>query len=468
MSPNGRVVIPLLGKGATNHLHRTEVSDALRAKGLRVCFLVRSDYVGILPRLPECEYLAYGVPAVAGWRKRFLEQSARFRFLYPSGEGWRAWRYRQLMSQTPSWRSRLYLWALHLLAFHQWTMRVAYRLEQWVYHRMDTSDLDALGAAAVVMLGVGTDSDGLGTRITWWAYRRAVPIVHVVGNYDNLSSKGYRGHPVRRLLVWGPRMADDAVRLQGVAPSRVQAIGPLRYNICLHARASDRAAFMKAVGFDGSVPTVAFCGSAYEFHYFEMLAVFKELKRRIGRCQLVVRVYPNQRFMNSAYMDALFDLCRQLPDVFLSIADPNYGRQGGRQDSEALFIEENELWDLLAHSDVVVNIFSTLTIEACLFDKPVINMWYFFPAARVFRDAVYQPQPIKSYVRRVLDSGATAMAQNREELVGAILGGLSDPGERRESRRRLAHAECGNIDGKAVDRLVSAVLDAMAEGRDGR
>ena len=79
-------------------------------------------------------------------------------------------------------------------------MEIVTAFEGFLYKTKEFSDLEKLKIDQVLMLGVGTWADNLGSRITWWAIKKEIPIVHLMGNYDSLCSKGFRGHPVDHLL----------------------------------------------------------------------------------------------------------------------------------------------------------------------------------------------------------------------------------------------------------------------------
>ena len=205
---------------------------------------------------------------------------------------------------------------------------------------------------------------------------------------------------------------------------------------------------------DSKAKTVMFAGSTYDFHYFEILEAFDELKSRsVDRLQLVIRVYPNRYLLNSAYMCTFLKYAETKKDVWISIGDPNHKIK--HSDKEVIKIEENELWHILQFCDVVINIFSTLTIEACIFDKPVINMWYFPKVARALKQPIYYPYPLTQHIRRVMKSGAADLAENRDQLMALVESALKNPARKQVQRKELVERECGLLDGCAVERLVS-------------
>ena len=186
-----------------------------------------------------------------------------------------------------------------------------------------------------------------------------------MGNYDNLSSKGFRGISIDRLLVWGPNMRDDAIRLHGIPPERITMIGSIRYNSNSNLLVHDKNTYIKSLGLDPTKKTIRFAGFMLEYHYFEMLEIYEQLLNEGDNVQLILRIYPNKHLMNSVYIKPLLDYSNRFPNIYVSLADPNYG--SGDRDREVLQIEESELWNSLNRCDVLINVFSTISLEAIVY-----------------------------------------------------------------------------------------------------
>jgi CDP-glycerol glycerophosphotransferase (TagB/SpsB family) len=140
-------------------------------------------------------------------------------------------------------------------------------------------------------------------------------------------------------------------------------------------------------------------------------------------------------------------------DIHVSLADPFY--REGEKDRVVLQIEEKELWDILNYSDLMVNVFSTIALEACIYDKPVINLWYFPKSPALLRPPVYLEYPLQWHIQRLLSYGAIKTATIRQELITMIKDALKNPHSQHEERERLVQEECGPLDGVAAERLVS-------------
>ena len=129
--------------------------------------------------------------------------------------------------------------------------------------------------------------------------------------------------------------------------------------------------------------------------------------------------------------------------------------------------EAIEVGSLVWHADVLVTLFSTLQVEACICDTPVVNVAFDppLPPERLYYSSyrsieVDTNQPHNLRVRR---SNATRLAHSPEQLIAEVNAYLNDPRRDEEQRRQLVAQECGPFDGQAGHR-VGELLWQLATG----
>lgn len=300
--------------------------------------------------------------------------------------------------------------------------------------------------------------------------KNKISVVHVVGNYDNLSSKGFRGAPISRLLVWGKNMRRDARHIQHIDPETITEIGSIRYDsLSLGASSKsklmNRESFLMQMGLDPKKKTLVFAGLYFESQYFEILSLFHELKKERNDCQLILRVYPSKHFMNSIYMEPLLRYAEMQEGIAVSLADPVYKQ--GLRNMEVLQIEEFELWNSLNSCDCLINVYSTIALEGCLFNKPVIHMSYIPNTAGVLaRDPLYFKYSEFTHNRRVASYNAAKVAHDRAELKEHISRSLENAEELATERTSVVNDEIGVLDGFVCARLVTACRDEYCKFSD--
>jgi len=219
-----------------------------------------------------------------------------------------------------------------------------------------------------------------------------------------------------------------------------------------------REEFFRACGLDPAKRTVLFAGTLGEYHYFEMFEVIEQLSREGETYQFIFRIYPDKSLMASPYIRPIIHYAQSLPNVYVSISDPHY--KTGSKEFEVPQIEQNELWHALEYSDVVVNHFSTMGLEACMFNKPIIYPNYFPQTGYTWiQPPVYYDHGLAIHNRRMLNSGVALTAFSRDELIAAIKDAVVFPEKLSQQRHQVVEKELGPLDGKAYQRLVEACVE---------
>lgn len=454
-----RLLIALIAKGSMNNLHRSDIVEAFAAKGVQVSFLVRKDYLTLLQPIEGCRYLSCSFPEETGF-KGVLRRVLRYlRSLYPVGAIGRR--------ETRPLEQRLRMKALH--AFNEWLgrfktmMRLIAWCERRLYRREQIEWFDGSEADQLLLLGVGADGADHETKLTWWARQHGISVVHMIGNWDTLTSKGYPGVSVSRLLVWGPVMKGDAVDLHDIPADNISMIGSIRYDRLHEAIHQSREEFLGRLGLDPGKKTILFAGPLSEDQYFEMMQAYEELLAEDNGYQMIFRMYPGKNFMASAYAKPIIHYAKSLPGVYVSIGDPDY-RVGKKDDKAVMQIEQFELWHAFQYSDVVINYFSTVALESCVFDRPVISMLY-RPMHNYgwLSPPQYADHPGLPHNMRLHSYGAVQRVKNREELLAMIREAVSQPDKHKSKRRKAVEEEMGVLDGRVVERMVDCCIDARRQ-----
>ena len=110
----------------------------------------------------------------------------------------------------------------------------------------------------------------------------------------------------------------------------------------------------------------------------------------------------------------------------------------------------------LKHCDVSLSQVSSQMIEACIFDKPAINIEY--GRRRTEKYDIDIGDYLTEHLLRVYRTGAIYRVRNLDELSNCLAHTLKDPGERSSKRRHLVEQEApvhrGNSAAAVVDRLL--------------
>ena len=272
-----------------------------------------------------------------------------------------------------------------------------------------------------------------------------IPTAAFIFSWDNLTSQGRVLPPYDYYLVWNEAIKNQLLEIyEFVKPEHVFVTGTPQFDPHFQPASNwAREEFCRRVGADPARPIVLYATGMPnhmpgEDEIVEGIAdILKELNQ-FGPPQLLVRVYAKDR---SGRFEPLM---KRRPDILFPEVpwEPNWLTP---------LPEDLPLWtNTLRYSDLGINVASTVSLELCMFDKPVINVGYNPPSvpedalsyARYYRFDHYAP---------VVASGAVKVAGSLDEM-------------RRMIREALAHPEVGRPDRAA---LLRSFFAQTLDGRSG-
>ena len=274
------------------------------------------------------------------------------------------------------------------------------------------------------------------------ARRLGLPVVGYVASWDHTVGKGIVSPHVTRYVVQNDVMRDDLVRYHGIPESRIVVTG-WPQNDVFHLRRS-RDAFAEVVRgleLDPSRRVVLVAGNTptnapYEGRFVERIVAWSRSLPPVERPQLLFRPHPRDREWRKRYAAAL-------PATDVAVQEPSY------TDLEVLAT-------LLQHVDCVVANAGTILLDALVNDRPVVCVLYDEGAPPDERHA--ELNVTGKHYEELIRSGAFHRAQDLEEVVAGIERSLARPGELAGERRRVAREVVGEVDGRAAERVVDAIV----------
>lgn len=293
------------------------------------------------------------------------------------------------------------------------------------------------------------------------AQRMNIPVFAAITNYDNVVNMGYRMFTPRRLAVWSRQMADEIIKLHRYPASKLEVTGPAHYDRFMQPLSMSRTGFLEKIGLDPSKKTVFFAGGGNISHYFEIYRLFVEEKHRIlrGDFNFVVRPHHHGNLRSNPAWSLLEKL---FLDAGVYVSNPGSVDATGDRTNElrldlALDEDYDELHYLLKYSDVLVNIFSTMGLEAAICDLPTIHIGYDAYTIGMKFGLTSAFQQRMTHNRRPLRLRASKVAKSEMDLIKYIEEYLGDRSMDSEARREYAVSECGELDGLSCSRLVEMI-----------
>ena len=237
-----------------------------------------------------------------------------------------------------------------------------------------------------------------------------VPTAAFIFSWDNLTSQGRIIPPYDYYLVWNSALRDHLLDIyRNVSPDRVFVTGTPQFDA--HFRTNNywsREEFCAQVGADPARPIVLYTtGMANhmpgEPQIVQGIANMLRSMNDFGPPQLLVRLYPKDR------TGRFEEFKRSNPDIIF----PRVPWESAWLTPE---IEDTPLLtNTLRHAAVGINIASTISLELCMFDKPVINVAYNPPGLNIEPLDFGRAYAFDHY-RPVVESGAVALANNEAHM----------------------------------------------------
>jgi len=296
------------------------------------------------------------------------------------------------------------------------------------------------------------------------AERRGIPTAAVVLGWDNATSKGYRGADPAHVVVWSERMAREMKEHHDVASRRTFVGGAPHFDAYLQdGRLMERDAVVQALGLDPGRRLI-FLAARSPSSADNNLAVAERLARAVQDdefgepAQLVVRPHPiNFKPGVRRSVDVFEDLARRFDDVQVQVPVVL---------SEKLYCDLSPddtllLMSLVKNADVVVNLFSTTTLEAFIADRPVVLVTSEAGKGESLEEAASHGRRFEddTHFAPVVASGAAEVAGTLDGMVAAVGRALRDPTRGAPERATVARAECGPLDGRSGARIGEFLLE---------
>jgi hypothetical protein len=288
------------------------------------------------------------------------------------------------------------------------------------------------------------------------AKRRGVRSMAIDPSWDNFTNKLIPVRQVDRLVVWNEIMKEQAVSLHGYDPSAISVAGAPQFDPHFRAR-TPRAEFFARIGADPGRKLIALTTtprSLYSHHDHVLRELVTAMNGgALTNAQVLVRLHPRDEF--DAYKEFA-----NTPHVIIEKPFRDTVKVADGLAIDVMPENQKHLGDTLYHADLVINVASTITIEACIFDTPVVNINFDGPDASPYVKSARRYYSFTHYVN-ITSRGAVRVATSPEEMVRDAAAYLADPSRDAAGRKQVVLDQCQFTDGRSAERVVRLVLDEL-------
>jgi CDP-glycerol glycerophosphotransferase (TagB/SpsB family) len=291
------------------------------------------------------------------------------------------------------------------------------------------------------------------------AIQNGVPTISMVPSWDNITAKGEMPVEIDKLIVWNERVKKEAIELHGYSPRDIFVAGVPQFDIYFTREGeSSKEDFFKKIGADPEKKLITYTTGTPTLFPSEPDAIDILLRyilenKFIYPCQLLVRLNPRdnadryEKFKNIE--DIIIDNSWRPSKSFHDKWDPSK-------------TDMVHLANTMLYSDVVINVASTITIDAACCDTPVVNIGFDGYQEKPYLDSVMKYYDYTHY-KNIVRTGGVGIAKNKEELLKYINMYLENPKLDSAGRRRIVEEQCYYTDGQSGERVAKYILEHLKE-----
>src|SRR5262245_5414915 len=293
-----------------------------------------------------------------------------------------------------------------------------------------------------------------------------IPVVCQMGSWDNITAKGTPLLMPDYFISWGPIMTQEMVEMYEFPKSRIYECGVPHFDIYSeNGRLTPRRTILADLNLPPDLPYI-FYGMVAEMYCPNETQILSWLAEKINndafakRCSLIIRPHP-------LMLSGIYSMGDQKLTELKTLVGPRVAIDAPRIVSEQLPWDlpkgdMHHLASLLAGSAMCLNASSTLCLDACMVDRPVINIGF-----DRFESLSYQGSARQSldfvHMSKLLALGGIRIARSFADLQRHINAYLLDPQLEQRARSLSVAQECGPRDGRASQRVVDALLQLARE-----
>lgn len=231
-------------------------------------------------------------------------------------------------------------------------------------------------------------------------------------SFDNLTSRGYL--PISKFdkyFVWNEKMKEELIEYYSICSNKIYITGTPQFDF--HKESISRGETLARIGLEVPEKYIVYCANHFAIspNEPELLEYILEKFHAITDLEgyrLVLRLHPMDDYNRwNQILDAH-------PSVILSIPWKH-------EDNDTLFWGEPNFDDLvlfsniLRHACVMLNIASTVSIDAAITDTPVICIG--FHPTKIVESDFYRDVHYSEHYREIMDCNALPLATSLENLI---------------------------------------------------
>ena len=459
----------------TRYLLQTGLVSNLSKNGCEIIIIASKEEFDVVKEMTEGLYKIYQAPKKT--KKNVIEKYLEYtRFFYRAKyNSTSEIIYNRMYQQTTNSFNATGIFILHkiskILSSSILLRKLLVKTEK-IFSRFDSYEslLERISPDLLFLTSHG--SFGNDKYLAYAAQSKSIKLITAILSWDNITSQTFPAYHADHLLVWTEKMKQDVIELIDYEPDKVVVVGSAYFDIHFSSSTKEKKnVFFKRYNLDMGKKLIFFATkspNSYPWSPNIIVSIANELgkNKKLDNCQLLVRPHPihfkkdhKKNYVYQNILDQYKILAEKYPNIKFS-----YPSIFSKSKSFLMKNEESKLLsNILMHSDVVINLFSTVNIESAIYDKPTINVCYEYddqmykfdrdnPRYDIISDAK------ETHNQRIVDSGGISIVFNENQLIDQISRYLSNPEIDSYGRKIIRDREVGPYRGEAAKKIAEVTL----------
>ncbi len=478
-SPQKTILIATHQGFTTRYLLQTDIFRFLKSYGNRVVILspnstdesFRADYGSAQVSIEQFNYEAINKVRQKKLYAFFIQIK---RFIFPGGcdcatlhDKERVIRYR--VKHLP-WINRIGalmpLWIAFLLRKSGMLRKIFLGLESLVFFKeYHAAVFNRYKPDMLILADLGTID--ISNFLMYEARKRRIPILSMILSWDNLTAKGIGSFKPDYAVAWNANMRQELIAYHGVSPQNIFVGGVPHFDGYFRKDGVMPEENFREIFSLHKTEKIIFYGTASPSSFKEnermvlLLADGIRNKKFSFPAKLIVRLHPAYFMRKKNAHNDEFASIEKISREHSDIVRLNFPKLIPRTVGFELPIQDQYLLgSILRYSNILITQFSTLMLEAAIFDTPIVNIGF-----DNFRNIEMKSSELywRNHLRRVLETGFARTAETEKELIDLINLYVRDPQLDSEKRKLICEQECSVYAGKAGETIASYIQLLLSE-----
>jgi len=295
------------------------------------------------------------------------------------------------------------------------------------------------------------------THLLREAKKRNIKTIGLMNSWDKPSARCLLRIIPDKVIVFNDFVKDDLKNYQFVPEGKIYVAGVPQYDSYFSKNFWTREEFFKKInppaGGDPSKKLIVYApmGTTYsnsDWDIIDLLHKFSVEENFGKNTEILVRFPPND-FIDKNEIAKRPWLLYDQPGMLFS------SKRG--IDWDLNFQDLEYLKNTLYHMDLIICYASSISVDAAILDKPVINIDFEIRPAEVMAKSPTQFYKMEHY-RKALLSGGIRLVSSPEKLIEWVLSYISNPRSDQEGRQKLVCEQCQFTDGRSGERIGKFIL----------